>query len=225
MHIDLTQDALALGRRNALVESHMWLVRPIVKRALLATGDLVPYEDLHGYGCLGLIDAASRYDPTHPALASFPTFACQRIRGAIFDGVRQEAWFARSAVRDAQTLGSVIEPHLIDPHDHEKARRFEQALGGGCTPDPEASTVSQLQAEWVVTLLTVLNERARRVMVLHYWDELTLMQIGRLEGVCESRISQMITESLDLMRRHAFRKWRTNPKTGEFEQALGELWP
>lgn len=53
---------------------------------LLPDGAVDP-DDLVGHGHLGLIEAQRRYDPTRGV--NFELYARHRIRGAIFDGLRQ----------------------------------------------------------------------------------------------------------------------------------------
>lgn len=48
----------------------------------------VETDDLVGWGHMGLLEAATRFDPSRGA--SFRTFAHHRIRGAIYDGLRRE---------------------------------------------------------------------------------------------------------------------------------------
>ena len=50
----------------------------------------VEYDDLVQDGMLGLLDARKRYRPETGT--AFPTFANRRIRGAMLDGLRREAW-------------------------------------------------------------------------------------------------------------------------------------
>ena len=54
--------------------------------------------DLVSSGVLGLIDAIERFDPQRGV--KFETFATPRIRGAIYDGLRELDWVPRS-VRSA----------------------------------------------------------------------------------------------------------------------------
>lgn len=49
--------------------------------------DAIEVDDLIGYGHLGLLEARTRYDPTRRV--PFDVYARHRIRGAIFDGIRQ----------------------------------------------------------------------------------------------------------------------------------------
>jgi RNA polymerase sigma factor for flagellar operon FliA len=56
------------------------------------------FDDLVGFGHLGLVEATNQYDPTHGV--HFETFARHRIRGAIFDGLRSQGLFSRRAYED-----------------------------------------------------------------------------------------------------------------------------
>jgi RNA polymerase sigma factor for flagellar operon FliA len=51
-------------------------------------------EDIIQNGLLGLLDAMSRYEEGHGA--QFETYAVQRIRGAMLDGLRENDWLPRS---------------------------------------------------------------------------------------------------------------------------------
>jgi len=45
-------------------------------------------------------------------------------------------------------------------------------------------------------LIANLPERNRLILALYYYEELTLIDIGRVLGVSESRISQLLKETL-----------------------------
>ena len=55
--------------------------------AKLLPRDAVEYEDLVGFGHLGLMEAKKRFDPRRGV--NFEAFARHRIRGAVFDGLRR----------------------------------------------------------------------------------------------------------------------------------------
>jgi RNA polymerase sigma factor (sigma-70 family) len=74
------------SRRNALVEQHFRLIRPI---ALSIRRNLPPnfhLDDLEQLGALGLLRAAEQCDPSK----CFVSYAKAKIRGAILDGIRRE---------------------------------------------------------------------------------------------------------------------------------------
>ncbi len=60
----------------------------------------VPFDDLYQAGCCGLVEAADRYEPQPSGFARFAYF---RIRGAIIDSQKRQAWreFAKSVSSDA----------------------------------------------------------------------------------------------------------------------------
>ena len=52
----------------------------------------------------------------------------------------------------------------------------------------------------LVEALDLLTEKERKVIVLYYYEELTLKEISNILGVSESRISQLHTRALQKMR-------------------------
>jgi RNA polymerase sigma factor FliA len=75
------------------------LVRAVVACHFMHATRAIPFQDLVGYGLLGYVEAHDRYDAAHHDGARFETFAWQRVRGAIIDGIRAEAWAPRSLLR------------------------------------------------------------------------------------------------------------------------------
>lgn len=55
---------------------------------------IIELEDLISYGKIGLVEAAQRFDPQKGV--KFTTYAYYRIKGAIYDGLRQMGWFSRT---------------------------------------------------------------------------------------------------------------------------------
>ncbi len=81
--------------RDLLIEQHRSYVRALAIDIAKTLPRHIDLEELVAYGNLGLIEAAERYDPRYRA--SFKTFAWYRIRGAIFDAVRQMGPFSRAS--------------------------------------------------------------------------------------------------------------------------------
>ena len=79
--------------RDRIVLENLSLVKAIAARMHRGLPVHVELDDLTHAGILGLIDAASRFDPgKHVA---FPMYAKHRIRGAILDSLRQMDWASR----------------------------------------------------------------------------------------------------------------------------------
>lgn len=80
--------------RELLILSHMPLVRYVASRMMPNLHSSVEYQDLVSYGVFGLIDAIEKFNLAEGV--KFSTFATYRIRGAITDEMRSQAWEPRS---------------------------------------------------------------------------------------------------------------------------------
>src|SRR5438132_5689067 len=78
-------------RRDALIMAHLPLVRHTLSRLIVHLPPGVDVENLEAAGTLGLVEAASKFDPERGV--KFETFAVWRIRGAVFDELRRNCPF------------------------------------------------------------------------------------------------------------------------------------
>jgi RNA polymerase sigma factor for flagellar operon FliA len=69
-------------------------------------------------------------------------------------------------------------------------------LGDSRTPDPAGSFEVQETKFLLARAIEQLGEREKIVLVLYYYEGMTLAEIGRVLGVTESRISQMHTAAM-----------------------------
>lgn len=83
--------------RDLLIEQHRSFVQALAKEIFQSLVVRVDMSELVAYGHVGLVEAAGRYDPRRGV--SFPTFAYYRIKGAIYDGLREMGFHSRSAFR------------------------------------------------------------------------------------------------------------------------------
>ena len=90
----MSRQAFDLKARNQLVEQYRPYVRSIAAKIRKTLSPHIEYDDLVRHGEVGLIEAADRFDPK--VGANFKTFAYYRIRGAIYDGLREMGWLSRS---------------------------------------------------------------------------------------------------------------------------------
>lgn len=83
---------------------------PLVKRlAYYMMASLPPsveIDDVIQSGMMGLLDAAKRFKDTYGA--QFETYAVQRIRGAMLDGLRQSDWLPRSLRKSLRQIEGMI---------------------------------------------------------------------------------------------------------------------
>lgn len=95
------------AERDWLIEKHKPLVLYLAKKIANSLPFAPEFEDLVAYGQLGLIEASERFDSTRGN--SFGTFAFYRIRGAIYDGLREMGAISRSrAFRFASNANEML---------------------------------------------------------------------------------------------------------------------
>ena len=83
------------AERDELIEKHQSYVIAIAQKIKKSLPQHVELEELIGFGTLGLVEAAERFDARRGV--SFSTFSYYRIRGAVYDGLRQMGFASRSS--------------------------------------------------------------------------------------------------------------------------------
>lgn len=92
--------------KTNLVEAYAPLVKRIAFQLMSKLPASVDVDDLIQNGMMGLLDALGRYE--HGLGAQFETYAVQRVRGAMLDGLRENDWLPRSLRRDMRRIESAI---------------------------------------------------------------------------------------------------------------------
>jgi RNA polymerase sigma factor FliA len=99
--------------RDFLIEKHKPMVFHLAKKIALSFPFPTDMEDLVAYGQIGLIEASERFDASRGY--NFSTFAHYRIKGAIYDGLREMGVITRSRkVRFAAQANDVLTSEIDD---------------------------------------------------------------------------------------------------------------
>lgn len=93
------------GAREVLIMRHVHLVKYAAGRLAVNLPSHVDFDDLVGWGALGLIDAVEKFDPSRGV--KFETYALSRIKGAMVDGLRALDWVPHSVRRKARQIEQV----------------------------------------------------------------------------------------------------------------------
>lgn len=123
MHWDRWLRRRSSAARDHLIVHYSPLVKFVAGRVGAGLPSSVDPGDLVSSGVFGLIDAIERFDPERGV--KFETFAVPRIRGAVYDGLRQLDWVPRSVrsrAREVERSFSELEHQLgRSPSDEELA--------------------------------------------------------------------------------------------------------
>jgi RNA polymerase sigma factor for flagellar operon FliA len=110
-----------------LVAEFLPMVHKIVQRAVTYLRAPLSREDLVSAGLVGLLKAARDYDPSHEA--EFQTYAYIRIRGAVLDELKADAFMPAAVnkqIREATKLRiDLMEKRGTAPSDEELAGKLQ----------------------------------------------------------------------------------------------------
>ena len=99
--------------KEQLVSKYAPLVKRVAFHLMAKLPASVEVDDLVQNGMIGLLDALGRYE--EGLGAQFETYAVQRIRGAMLDGLRENDWQPRAARREMRRVEAAI--HKLE-HEH-----------------------------------------------------------------------------------------------------------
>lgn len=117
--------------KDQLVQRFAPLVKRIAYHLMVKLPSSVQIDDLVQNGMLGLLDALGKFEAGMGA--QFETYAAQRIRGAMLDGLRENDWLPRSLRRDFRRIEEAIaqleQASGRAPSEKELANALDMSLG------------------------------------------------------------------------------------------------
>ncbi len=116
----------SVENKNKLVLHYLFLVRGIAGRLMPLYSAHTNYDDLVGYGVLGLIDAVDKFLPERGI--RFDSYAAKRIRGEIIDNMRKQDWASASLRSRIKQIGQAYET-LGYEQDDVGEEKVAEALG------------------------------------------------------------------------------------------------
>lgn len=218
--------------REALVRQHTPMVARMVRSFHDKVPASVDRDSMFSAGIVGLLDAADKFDGGRSV--AFEAYARIRVRGAILDELRGLDHLTRTQRRRSRAVaesrrelekdGPVSD---VDVAEHlgcsiEEVQRSRQRHGPPELLDPQGFEMRSLSKLWgdsesslerlerkekvrlVSRALAQLPERNRLVVGLYYESEITLEEIGGLLGVTQSRVSQILKKTLQMVREAVF---------------------
>lgn len=108
-------------------------------------------------------------------------------------GISEEeygAWLSQTNISNISSLDDIM----------EQGSDVKNTGSGSCNIDPESNVVKEELKEQLVQALSALTEKEKKVVMLYYYEELTLKEISRVMEVSESRVSQLHSKALTKMR-------------------------
>ncbi len=213
--------------RDELIERGIVVVRRTAFRMIRRLTPNVDVEDLVAAGTEGLLRAVDRWDPSR---GPFEPYIEPCVRGAILDELRasdamtrhgrkrlrevtaaigrleQRLGRAPEGAEVAQTLGITIEEYwsLMADFASTPVLGSEEDAEGECalpeTRDPVTMLEERDLREALRGAILRLPDRTQKILALYYQEECTLAEIGKIFGVSESRVCQLLGEAVSRLR-------------------------
>lgn len=157
-----------------LVEQYVPLANKLAFQRKKTLPRFINVEELQSAAYMGLVEAASRFDPSLGI--AFSTFAYPRIFGAIHDYLREQGWLRRGGSFNILSLDSK------EPDEDT------------CLKDTLAAPTKDDTEECFNVITRGLDTQAQQVLRHYFIDDLSMKEVGDKFGVSESRISQLIKQ-------------------------------
>jgi RNA polymerase sigma factor for flagellar operon FliA len=169
------------------------------------------FDDLCGYGMIGLVQAARRFDPSEGP--NFLAYASRRIRGAVIDGARElDRLSRRDRHRDDELgdlarsrAGGALELDVPTACEDGEAETYA-LIADPSAPDPLDEAIATDQQDRLAAAVehatAELTEVQATVIGFRYHAEMTQREIGETLGVTESRICQVLGRAHERLAEH-----------------------
>ncbi|MBU1078149.1 MAG: RNA polymerase sigma factor WhiG [Spirochaetes bacterium] len=221
--------------REHFVKKYAPLVKYVAGKVAIGMPNNTDFDDLVSDGVLGLLDAIEKYEPDRNI--KFKTYAVTRIKGAIFDGLRERDWIPRSIRQKAKQVENLLMELEIKngrpASDDEMAaalnlqieefNKLMLNISGTAvislneiwhvgSDDDEVSMIETLESpvslnpdvlveknevkNVIAKVIQGLPDKEKEVIILYYYEDLTLKEIGEVLDVTESRVSQLHTKAI-----------------------------
>ncbi len=122
--------AKAVDIKEQIVTKYIPLVKYIASRVIIGKSKYIEYEDLVGFGMIGLMDAINKFDESKGM--KFSTYASIRIKGSMIDELRKNSPISKGAMDKLNRYNEVIEALqkklLREPSYDEVARELKMSL-------------------------------------------------------------------------------------------------
>ena len=229
LHDASSSDEQRAATRDALVETHLPLVRHLARR-YAERGE--PMEDVIQAGTIGLIQAVDRFEPDRGV--AFSTYAVPTVVGAIRRHFRDATWSMKVPRRVQELRGKIDAAHdsltqdlgrsptvaeiaerasvdaqdVLDSLELSRVREMTQidAVAPDGAPladrlgDLDASLTGVDDAETVKKLLDSLPEQERIVVKMRFFDGMSQSEIASEVGVSQMQVSRLLSRSLAKLR-------------------------
>ena len=210
--------------RDRLVKEHMPIVNKVVaqeRRKLSADQALT--EEMRSFALVGLLAAMGDFDPRKGT--TFRFYAQNKIRWAIYDGLRKMGWFPRHLrkkitfyrhAHEMMSLASETQPPPRDAVDavHRLSDRLKELATAYVTsytadsenepasvpPQAESNLMKKEASTMIKEIVDNLPEKQKKVIVAYFFEDKKISEIATELRLSNSWISKILNSGLKQIR-------------------------
>lgn len=169
------------------VEKHIGLVHSIAKKY---KSTLLEYEDIVGYGMIGLVEAARKFDETLGY--KFSTYATFRIRGEICRAIRDKSGLIGSREDKQKRNAKIAVPFSLLTLEGESNKDIDFEIS------VEDTTLNDIIENLDIRqAMNKLSDIEKEVLIKRYWEEKTQRVISNELGLSQAEISRRLKKALN----------------------------
>lgn len=209
--------------RERLIEHYLPFARMLAAKAYANRIQLeLEFADYLQYASIGLVEAVDRFDPS--LMAKFETFSALRINGAILNGIvslteKQEQISVRKSLLAERVKSLKTDTNAPKAKDPEGVFKYLAELAIGLAVGFALEGTGMYQADEgsyeenayrrvelkqfcgkLAEMMESLPDKERRIIKLHYHQQLPFDEIAQMLGVTKGRVSQIHKSALARLR-------------------------
>jgi RNA polymerase sigma factor for flagellar operon FliA len=174
-----------------LMAAYLGLVRALAWKIHQKLPRHVELDDLVGYGCIGLAEAAKAYESQRGV--KFSTFAHLRIRGAIMDGLEKMSWFRYDQFESGEYRQTEQSP---EERNRSPARMPAEEVADR-EPPVDGRLAEEELHQRLRQLVANLPPSAAELMQATYFEGMTLKDAAERMGHTKSWASRLHSHTVD----------------------------
>ncbi|MDR0577871.1 MAG: RNA polymerase sigma factor FliA [Candidatus Accumulibacter sp.] len=153
--------------KDHLVQHFAPLVKRIAYHTMARLPSSVQIDDLVQNGMIGLLDAIDRFEAGMGA--QFETYAAQRVRGAMLDGLRENDWLPRSLRREMRQIELAIA--RLEQEFGRPPTENELAAALGVSMDEYQRMLLDVRGHQVISFEDLAHEDGEDFLERHFADD------------------------------------------------------
>ena len=178
--------------REAMIVGYAPLVKHIAGRMAMRIPSSISFDELISAGCLGLIDAIDRFDPSKKV--DLKTYAAYRIKGAILDELRSMDWYSRSMRKKIQEIEKAL--IAVESRVGRPAEDWEVANEIGMSLEDYYKLLSNIHGVGLFSLDEYIKDEENDSLTKKSFQERILSDDDPAQNVAKGELKRYLAEAI-----------------------------